>query len=450
MKGFTKSIKRTPHMVTSKIGMSKKSTDPEFEEQSRHFATLETATDKLIKDTKAFTDACNSLCASGASYATHFGNMFKAVNGEYDLIGQNPEAAHTIRNIPEYEALMEELKEAIQPELELIGSRIVGPAMEIKEVLKAVRKSITKREHKLMDYDRFNNSLTKLREKKERTLNDEKNLFKLEQDFEIATNEYDYINTAMKQDLPRFMVLATRFIDPLFHSFFYMQLNIYYILLEKLSAFAEGKYDVSIPGSQIAAEYEEKRTDAWEQIENMNITKRILSTSKLVQSNRSLNPGGSSLGRSVSSTTTSSASSLGSRGMPPPSRAASSASAYKKPPPPAPYSSKPSLKEKEETAPIPMAPPPPYSSAGGALNGGGAFQKKAPPPPPLKPKPRVEPPVQYVVALYDFDAQADGDLDFKAGDRIEVVERTASSEDWWTGKLNGRQGVFPGNYVQDT
>lgn len=27
----------------------------------------------------------------------------------------------------------------------------------------------------------------------------------------------------MKQDMPRFMVLATRFIDPLFHSFFYMQ-----------------------------------------------------------------------------------------------------------------------------------------------------------------------------------------------------------------------------------
>ena len=45
----------------------------------------------------------------------------------------------------------------------------------------------------------------------------------LEQDFEVASNEYDYINTAMKQDMPRFMVLATRFIDPLFHSFFYMQ-----------------------------------------------------------------------------------------------------------------------------------------------------------------------------------------------------------------------------------
>jgi len=45
----------------------------------------------------------------------------------------------------------------------------------------------------------------------------------LEQDFEIATNEYENINATIKQDLPRFMMLLTRFIDPLFHSFYYMQ-----------------------------------------------------------------------------------------------------------------------------------------------------------------------------------------------------------------------------------
>ncbi len=52
-----------------------------------------------------------------------------------------------------------------------------------------------------------------------------------------------------------------------------------------------------------------------------------------------------------------------------------------------------------------------------------------------------------MVAVYDFAAQADGDLEFRAGDRIEVVERTESMEDWWTGKLNGRQGVFPGEWI---
>jgi len=53
------------------------------------------------------------------------------------------------------------------------------------------------------------------------------------------------------------------------------------------------------------------------------------------------------------------------------------------------------------------------------------------------------------VALYDFAAQADGDLSFNVGDRIEIVKRTQTAEDWWTGRINGREGVFPGNYVQD-
>lgn len=51
----------------------------------------------------------------------------------------------------------------------------------------------------------------------------------LEQDFEIASNEYDYINTALKTDLPRFMQMSTQFIDPLFHSFFYMQYVHFYL-----------------------------------------------------------------------------------------------------------------------------------------------------------------------------------------------------------------------------
>lgn len=61
---------------------------------------------------------------------------------------------------------------------------------------------------------------------------------------------------------------------------------------------------------------------------------------------------------------------------------------------------------------------------------------------------------RYVVAL-DWErllnrpiVQADGDLSFKTGDRIEIVKKTESQEDWWTGRLNGVEGVFPGNYVQ--
>ena len=57
-------------------------------------------------------------------------------------------------------------------------------------------------------------------------------------------------------------------------------------------------------------------------------------------------------------------------------------------------------------------------------------------------------PVETVTALYDYQAQAAGDLSFPAGAVIEVVQRTPDVNEWWTGRYNGQQGVFPGNYVQ--
>jgi amphiphysin len=67
--------------------------------------------------------------------------------------------------------------ETLTPELELIDSRIVQPCKELNDICKKIRKSCTKRDHKLIDFDRHNNSLNKLREKKEKSLKDEKNLF---------------------------------------------------------------------------------------------------------------------------------------------------------------------------------------------------------------------------------------------------------------------------------
>jgi len=308
--------------------------------------------------------------------------------------------------------------------------------------MKLIRKNITKRDHKLIDFDRHNNSLTKLRDKKEKTLNDEKNLLKVEQDYEQASSEYETYNTALKSDMPTFMQLATQFIDPLFHSFYYMQLNIFYLMLEKLQSFCEKKYDTTGTNQDTLNIYEEKRGDARERIEALGITKKFITP-------RTLHPG-SGLGSSGLSRATSTATSGSSSSYVPPSRASTVTSnskfgslAAKKgfaPPPPPPSSA---------------APPPAYSSSGHASNSfvasasALAAKKSPPPPPPVKPKPVLAPkPVVYVTALYDFEAQAEGDLSFRTGDRIEIVQKSESAEDWWTGRLNGQQGVFPGNYVQ--
>ena len=77
-------------------------------------------------------------------------------------------------------------------------------------------------------------------------------------------------------------------------------------------------------------------------------------------------------------------------------------------------------------------------------------KKKPPPPPPAKkfvPPPAPKPEV-WVVALYAFSGEGAGDLSFQEGDRIKVVTKTETDQDWWTGELNGRRGSFPANYCK--
>ncbi|KAH7104543.1 BAR-domain-containing protein [Auriculariales sp. MPI-PUGE-AT-0066] len=441
MKGIVKTFQRTPQMFKSGVGLSKKSNDPEFDEYSRKFESVEKATDKLLKDARVFSENVLALLTAGVGFSQRFATVFTPIAGEFDLIGKNPEAGDTIRNVEGYSTALEELKSTLAPELELIEARVVGPVKEFQGILKHIRKSITKRDHKLVDYDRHNNSLTKLREKKDKTLSDEKNLFKYEQDFEAAANDYDFWNSTMKAELPRFLTLSTQFIDPLFHSFFYMQLNIFYLMMEKLQGFSSGKVNIGVSGQEIINDYEAKRGDITERVEGLSITHRILSTSRMMQQHRQNSGLTVESGPGVSRAS-SNASSI-SRG----NTSASTTSGYKKAPPPPP-SSKPGGFTPRSTAPAPAAPPP-YTPPAASVSAMAAATKRAPPPPP-GPKPSAKPPINYVVALYDFDAQADGDLSFKTGDQIELLEKTGSSEDWWTGRVNGKKGVFPGNYVQET
>lgn len=77
-----------------------------------------------------------------------------------------------------------------------------------------------------------------------------------------------------------------------------------------------------------------------------------------------------------------------------------------------------------------------------------AATKKRPPPPP--PKRSLSTQELWVTALYEFAGQGQGDLVFREGDRIRVVKKTDSIDDWWEGELRGVQGSFPANYCQVT
>lgn len=52
------------------------------------------------------------------------------------------------------------------------------------------------------------------------------------------------------------------------------------------------------------------------------------------------------------------------------------------------------------------------------------------------------------VALYSFKGEESGDLPFRKGDVITILKKSDSQDDWWTGRVNGNEGIFPANYVE--
>jgi len=328
----------------------------------------------------------------------------------------NPEG---IKACEEYEAIVQDLKGVLAPELELIETRIIRPAIELLEVIKGIRKLTTKRDHKQIDYDRHRTALKKLQDKKERSPKDEKAMYKSENELEVATQEYEYFNSLLKDELPRLFALEREFIRPLFQSFYYMQLNVFYTLHEKMQSIDIGYFNLTLG---IEEAFEDKRGDTQSQAEALSIV-HFKTT------------GGRRPGQSLASKY-GNRPAIGSSHTP-----LAIESGHQR------TSSAPALTD--------HATPPPYSpgytSAAasptvGASQWGAAAAAKSKPPPP-KPKPSRfsgVPASQTCTALYDYEAQAEGDLSFNAGEIIEIVQRGASENEWWTGKVGGRQGQFPG------
>lgn len=90
-----------------------------------------------------------------------------------------------------------------------------------------------------------------------------------------------------------------------------------------------------------------------------------------------------------------------------------------------------------------FAPPPKRTSSAGA-----PAPAASPTPPPALPRrqPTQEEAGEWAEALYPYTSDDPGDLDLEEGDRVFVIEKT--SDDWWTGEIDGRRGLIPAAYVK--
>jgi amphiphysin len=373
------------------------------------------------------TNSPKGMLNSQIEFSKAIEEIYKPISGRVSdpdsLIPEgNPEG---IQACEEYQNIVRELQATLAPELEMIQARVIGPADELLNIIKVAQKTTQKRQHKQLDYDRHRASLKKIQDKKDKSLKDEKALYKAENDVEQATQEFEYFNDLLKDELPKLFTLEREFIRPLFQSFYYMQLNVFYTLHEKMQSIDIGYFNLTL---DIEQAFEEKRGDIREQVEALSICRFKTTGQKKVRppkygpgSKMALEGPGNRLaieGRKSSDT---------------PTRRSTQDFAENPPP----YSAT-SMNGNSSVA---------RANSTGSSWGAAAKAKGAAPPPP-KPKPSrlsgAPTATEKAEALYDYEAQAAGDLSFTTGDVIEIVEKGATENEWWTGRVNGKQGQFPG------
>ncbi|KAK9782529.1 putative Regulator of cytoskeleton and endocytosis [Seiridium cardinale] len=436
-RGLTKSVTRAPQQFKAKFSIGEHTKDPVYIDAERRFKELETETKRLHDESKKYFDAINGMINHQIEFSKSMGEIYKPISGRMSdpnslVVHGNPEG---IRACEEYEAVVKDLGEALKPELEMIDSRIIGPANELLDVIKAIRKTALKRDHKQLDYDRHRATLKKLQDKKEKTAKDEKAIWKAEGEVENATQEFNYFNDLLKDELPKLFTLEREFIQPLFQSFYYMQLNIFYTMHEKMQHCDIGYFDLTL---ELEEAFNQKRGDIQEQAEKLSIVK--FKTTGQRRPPKYGKPAALLGGASRPAAITAGASSTTPSTTTPQITYGEEAEADQATAPP-PYSatSKPAF-----ASPVSPALKSPTSSGLAAA----AAAKSKPPPPKPKPSRLSGAPAgaEMVTALYDYSAQAEGDLSFRAGDVITIIQRTNNDNEWWTGKVNGKTGQFPGSF----
>lgn len=56
--------------------------------------------------------------------------------------------------------------------------------------------------------------------------------------------------------------------------------------------------------------------------------------------------------------------------------------------------------------------------------------------------------VQYVEAMYDYEADGDDEISISAGDRIVLIQEDTDGSGWTEGEVNGQRGLFPTSYIK--
>ena len=393
-----------------------------------------------------------------------------------------------------------DLKAELLEEVTMMDARIIRPAIDAKECIQPLKKTIKKRENKRLDYERHFDRVTSAAKKQKRSEREDASLVKAEVDLSKATDvslirsqqiheisltnvqDFKVADAHLRETLPPLVAAVFAILPHLLAAQILIQNTLlaqYYTTLHNYCQ-DEGFPSPSPPMEHVIAQWNTDFKLIQKEVEGINIVARGKAVHTSMELGNDTNSrksvSGLNIRNNISSTMPprrvlgqEAITSVQSRGVRPDTRVMripSSGSILAT----ASHQDYDDVERETESqynnhlSPgytprinhSPAGPTHDYFAMNRKMSAGnlsdtsspGASaiigKKKPPPPPPkriLSNKPEI-----WVTALYGFEGQVLGDLSFKEGDRIKVTKKTDSQDDWWDGELKGHKGRFPANY----
>lgn len=482
IKGAKKAIVRVPHRIYG----SKSIEDRVILEWTKDFVTADAALDVTLDETKKFVGSWRDVLNDQKSIAETFKELYTDIQEEnaYRETQQTPQSC--LDFLAGFENLCLTVKDDIEPELARLENTVKARIKEVKECIDGVQKALKKREHKKVDFDRISNMVEKLARKHDLSEKEEQQLQKHEAELTTAMELFQKQDEKVKVYIPRVLNTISEFLNPFTANIYLTELTIVGNFRKKLLSFAQAqgllssKNDPQDYGA-IADDWESRfvkvQAHAEQGIAVIRTGKAVLrpmnmpsKTTKQKAENawlKSIDATGDlahrALERSkhISRSSTKVAFSSPSQGMfrseadilNSPAVSSPSLSSHQR------IMSSESVRSFGGNSPSLTSAQPGSddfdfsgkshsrirafsSSSARALSPGGSEYT-------IPPK---GPNDEYVEAQYTFQGDQPGDVSFRAGDKIRVLDHGDElDKNWWFGEtIDGRFGLFPSNYIVQT
>ncbi|OKL57422.1 hypothetical protein UA08_07048 [Talaromyces atroroseus] len=446
--------------------MKRSADDSQISMLLKDFDNADKLLTKVVESTKAWRDAWTSILTYQGRLVHEFDTLYAPIVGSSETSNARPSVetptetlTRTTRLNEEYESLRADLLVDINS----VDTRMIGPMQQAKESLGPMKKAIKKREDKKLDFEHFQSRVDNSLKKTKRSDRDNAVLAKAEAELAKAKEDYNAADDNLREYLPQLISAIFSLLPCLLASQIEIQNTLLGHYYTALHTYAQQMNFPSPPPpmEQVIQDWQTDFLPIQQEVENF----ATIANGKAVRGDDDRR--NRSWSRRPSS-----------------NRQLSATSPSRNPPPPK-LGTKPRIGSQVSTSssansnhlavkiPSPTPSTPDYASEGYMASSQGSngtrgdyfsrerqpsststtpgssfgtIGKKKPPPPP----PRLNSGVQstFVTALYDFGGQGAGDLVFREGDRIRVIKKTDSTDDWWEGELRGVKGSFPANYCQ--